>query len=88
MHRLFARPDHLGQVDQAFMAAESAAHLQQFADARNGVRNLGRWLSRTAYELPDAPLLAGQRMRGAIGFLDLGRQRAMRVFAAARSSRT
>ena len=84
---LFARPDHLGQINQAFMAAPPAAHLKQFAAASNRIGDPGRRLGRPADELPHAPFMAGKRVRRAVGFLDLGRQIAV-CSSAARNSRT
>ena len=77
MYGLFAWPDHLGQINQAFMAAPPAAHLEQFAAASNRIDDPGRRLGRPADELPHAPFMAGKRVRRAVGFLDLGRQIAM-----------
>ena len=80
MYGLFPRPDHLSQINQAFMAAPPAAHLEQFAAASNRIDDPGRRFDRPADELPHAPFLAGQPMRGAIGFLDPAGQLAMRLF--------
>jgi hypothetical protein len=73
MYGLFPRPDHLSQINQAFMAAPPAAHLEQFAAASNRISDPGRRLGRPADELPHAPFMAGKRVRRAVGFLDLGR---------------
>jgi hypothetical protein len=80
MYGLFPRPDHLSQINQAFMAAPPAAHLEQFAAASNRIGDPGRRLGRPADELPHAPFLAGEPMRRAIGFLDAAGQLAMRLF--------
>jgi len=77
MYGLVAGPHDLCQIDQAFMAAPPAAHLEQFTAASNRIGDPGRRLGRPADELPHAPFMAGERMRRAIGFLDLGRQIAM-----------
>jgi hypothetical protein len=39
MYGLFAGPDHLNQINQAFVAAPPAAHLEQLATARDSVRD-------------------------------------------------
>jgi hypothetical protein len=88
MYGLFPRPDHPGQINQAFMAAPPATHLEQFAAACNRIGDPGRRLGRAADELPHAPFLAGEPMRRAIGFLDLGRQIAVRLFGYLRSIST
>ena len=77
MYGLVAGPHDLCQIDQAFMAAPPAAHLEQFTAAGNRIGDPGRRLGRPADELPHAPFMAGEPMRRAIGFLDLGRQIAM-----------
>jgi hypothetical protein len=80
MYGLFPWPDHLSQINQAFVAAPPAAHLEQFAATSNRIGDPGRRLGRPADELPHAPFLAGEPMRRAIGFLDAGRQLAMCLF--------
>jgi len=60
--------------------AAPLAHLEQFAAASNRIGDAGRRLGRPADELPHAPFLAGEPMRGAMGFLDAAGQRAMRLF--------
>jgi hypothetical protein len=57
---LFARPDHLGQINQAFMAAPPAADLEQFAAASNRIDDPGRRLGRPADELPQASRCAAR----------------------------
>jgi hypothetical protein len=79
MYGLSSRPYDLSQINQAFMAAPPAAHLEQFAAASNRIDDPGRRFDRPADELPHAPFLAGQPMRGAIGFLDAARHFAMRL---------
>jgi hypothetical protein len=48
------------------MAAPPAAHLEQFRSRQQWRPKSGRWLSRAADELPDAPFLAGEPMRRAV----------------------
>ena len=48
MYGLFAGPHDLCQINQAFMAAPPAAHLEQFAAASNRIGDPGRRLGRSS----------------------------------------
>jgi hypothetical protein len=83
MYGLFPRPYDLSQINQAFMAAPPAANFEQLATASDSVRDPGRRLGGAADELAHVPFVAGKRVRRPIGFLDLGRQIAVRLLSRA-----
>jgi hypothetical protein len=60
VYGFFPWPDHLGQINQAFMAAPPAADLEQFAAASNRIDDPGRRLGRPADELPQASRCAAR----------------------------
>lgn len=55
-----ARPDHLLEVDGAFVAAALAAHLEYLAAAVNRLFDGGRGRGIAADELPRVPFPAGE----------------------------
>jgi hypothetical protein len=83
VHLVVARPYHLREVDQAFVAAAPAADLEQLEAGADRIRDRGRGRRIAADELPRVPFLAGQRMGAPEGLVDLGHQRSMRLLGRA-----